>query len=197
MEVFMVEEYLEKMYQELYERKLNLEQEYQRKEVQLGNNRKFAQTLQESLDEEFEPFSPRNVDEESHRKIDSLIEEQESLQVEIETIQYELSDINDRMQELDVILDNVRRNQGYTEVPSKQEDDFSDILSLQIEKQVSIYKESIERELLPDVSSIIHKLEACNKFAEIDIQRCKLELREMERSAKKIKKKLEKLIILE
>lgn len=58
----MVEEYLEKMYQELYEKKLNLEHEYQRREVLLSNNMKFTQTLQDSLDEEFESFSPRSID---------------------------------------------------------------------------------------------------------------------------------------
>lgn len=190
----MVEEYLEKMYQELYEKKLNLEHEYQRREVLLSNNMKFTQTLQDSLDEEFESFSPRSIDEESHRKIDSLLEEQESLQNGMETIQYELSDINYRLKELNVILENIRQKQGDIDVPLKSEENSLEMSLFDIDGQITIYKESIERDLIPDISSIIHKLEVCNKLAEIDIQRCRLELKEMERSAKKIKKKMERII---
>ena len=135
----MVEEYLEKMYQELYEKKLNLEHEYQRREVLLSNNMKFTQTLQDSLDEEFESFSPRSIDEESHRKIDSLLEEQESLQNGMETIQYELSDINDRLKELNVILENIRQKQGDIDVPLKSEENSLEMSLFDIDGQITIY----------------------------------------------------------
>ena len=79
----MIVEYLQRLHQELLEEKLNLEQEKQRKEVQLNNNVKFVRVLEESLDEDFESFSPRKVDEESHKKIVSLMEERKIIKQEI------------------------------------------------------------------------------------------------------------------
>ena len=86
----MIEEYLENLYQELYEKKINLEQETQKRETDLDNNIRFIDTLKNSLDEDFELFTPRNVDEENHKKIESLMEEQEIIKNEIHRLQLEI-----------------------------------------------------------------------------------------------------------
>ena len=83
----MIIEYLQRLHEELFEEKLNIEQEKQRKEVQLNNNVKFVRVLEESIDEDFESFSPRKVDEESHKKILSLMEERKVIKEEIGSLQ--------------------------------------------------------------------------------------------------------------
>lgn len=194
----MVEEYLEKLYQEFYERKLNLEQEYQRREVRLSNNKKFIHTLEESLDEDFENFSPRNVDEESHRKIESLKEEQQIIIAGINEQKIELSEINKKMEELEEVLDNFRMNQGYINVPSNQDDNLveenQEINTLDNQEQISLYLEDIDNNILPEFANISHKIEMCYKLIDVDVTRCKLELSQIEKDTNEIIKKFQKCI---
>ena len=194
----MVEEYLEKLYQEFYERKLNLEQEYQRREVRLSNNKKFIHTLEESLDEDFENFSPRNVDEERHIKIESLKEEQQIIVAGINEQKIEISEIDKKMEELEEVLDNFRMNQGYINVPSNQDDNLieenQEINTLENQEQISLYLEDIDNNILPEFANISHKIEMCYKLIDVDVTRCKLELSQIEKDTNEIIKKLQKSI---
>ena len=79
----MIVDYLEKIHQEMYEKKLNLEREIQKKEILLNDNIKFIQALENSLDENFESFTPRSVNQENHLKIDALRNEQKTIESEL------------------------------------------------------------------------------------------------------------------
>lgn len=195
----MVEEYLEKLYQELYEKKLNLEQEYQRREVRLSNNKKFIHTLEESLDEEFENFSPRNVDEESHRKIESLKVEQKNIIEGINELQTEISNTDKKIEELEEVLENFRMHQGYIDVPSNQDNNL--IEENQSEKSLSdnqqdevLYFDDIRNNILPEFTSVAHKIEMCIKLLDVDITRCKLELSQIEKDTNEVIRMMQKKI---
>lgn len=188
----MVEEYLQKLYQEFYAEKLNLEQEKQRKEIQLYNNIKFVKVLEESLDEDFESFSPRKVDEESHKKISSLVEEQKVLKEEILHLQQQMDVITTKMEEADSILENVRQNQGYIDVPSETDEKLLKVDNFDAQ-DVKLLNDILDGNMVQDIESMIHKIEMCSKLLEVDSIRCKLELREIEQTAKKIMKVLQKL----
>ena len=98
----MVINYLENLYQGLYEKKINLERENQKKEILLRDNIKFVQTLENTLDENYESFSPRKVDEESHHKINSLMDEQRQLEEEIRLNKIEIVDLSIKISELEI-----------------------------------------------------------------------------------------------
>lgn len=189
----MIVEYLQRLHQELFEEKLNLEQEKQRKEVQINNNVKFVRVLEESLDEDFESFSPRKVDEESHKKILSLMEERKIIKEEIGVLQKKLDRVISKIEELDTILENIRQNQGYTDVPSKRNGNISEQDSLDNEDELFQIDSSIDDTVISEFASLVHKIEMCNKLLGVDTVRCKLELGEIEQSARKIMQILKKL----
>ncbi|MCI9136469.1 MAG: hypothetical protein HFH48_02730, partial [Lachnospiraceae bacterium] len=86
----MVINYLEKLHHEMYEKKINLERERRKKKVLFEDNVKFIQTLENTLDENYESFSPREIEKESHLKIDSLLKEQQEIENEIEYLNSEI-----------------------------------------------------------------------------------------------------------
>lgn len=188
----MIEEYLQRLYQDLFEEKLNLEQEKQRREIQLNNNVKFVRVLEESIDEDFESFSPRKVDDESHKKILSLMEERKTINKEIISLQKKLDSVLKKIEELNLILEKIRQNHGYMDVPSKKNENFSEQSFSENENELSQLKKS-DSMVLSEFERLLHKIEMCSKLLEIDTVRCKLELGEIEQSAKKIMQKLKNI----
>lgn len=192
----MVEEYLEKLYQEFYERKLNLEQENQRREVRLRNNKKFIHMLEETLDEDFEIFSPRDVDEESHKKIESLKEEQKNIIAGIDELQIEISNINKKMEELEEVLENFRMNYRYIDVPLNEEDNIieenQEAGVSENKEEASLSLEDFKNNILLEFTSVPHKIEMCYKLLDVDVARCKLELFQIEKDTNEIIRKLQK-----
>jgi len=57
-----------------------------------------------TLDEDFEKFSTRNVDEESHRKIESLKKEQKNITDSINELQKEILSNDKKIEELEKVL---------------------------------------------------------------------------------------------
>ena len=78
----MVAEYLEKIRQEMYEYKLCIEREYKNKVLLLKENEQFTAMLEDSLDKNYESFSPRDVNHESYEKIDKLKKERAEIKQE-------------------------------------------------------------------------------------------------------------------
>ena len=66
----------------------------------------------------------RKVDEESHKKILSLMEERKVIKEEIGSLQRKLDSVISKIEELDIILEDIRQNQGYIEVSSKQNENM-------------------------------------------------------------------------
>lgn len=180
----MIEEYLENLYQELYEKKINLEQETQKRETDLDNNIRFIETLKNSLDEDFELFTPRNVDEENHKKIESLMEEQEIIKNEIHQLQLEIIKYNTKIRELELVIEDFRRNQGYTVVPSNS-NDFSTEQDINDNTEKK-YFSTIMDEIRPKLRLLEHKVEICKNLSTVDAVRTKLELQKLEKDIQNI-----------
>lgn len=179
----MISEYLDNLYQELYEKKIILEQQTQKKETELDNNIKFIETLKNSLDENFESFTPRNIDEENYKKIESLMEEQTFIRDEIHRLQLEVIKYNTKIRELDLVMEDFRTKQGYTEVPLESDELFSDREKNEdnTKDDISLLKEVV----LSNLATFNHKVEICNKLVGVDMIRCKLELQELEKEINK------------
>lgn len=168
----MVENFLKNLYQEYYEKKLNLEQENQRLVVELNNNVKLTETLKNSLDEDFESFFPRKVEQDKHMEIDSLTEEQNVISKKISKLQTKIENVDMKIEEVEELLKNIRENQRYIDIPLKQDKNNA---------------------LIINFTSILNKVEMCNKLVDIDPVRCKLELEMIEKNIKKIIQELDTL----
>ena len=185
----MVIEYLEKVYQELYERKLNLERDNQRREISLKDNVKFVETLENTLDQNYEFFSPRKVDNESHIKINALLKEQRVLEEDIRKAKIDILDLNVRISELESVLKSARQIKkkslsGHKELKEEQVSQNNVFEIQEIERQ------RIARDMHDSVvqclASLVHKIELCDKLGEIDPIRSKLELRAMTKNVREI-----------
>lgn len=168
----MIKKYLEKLYQELYEKKLNLDQENQRLNIELKNIIKFTDTLNKSLDIDFELFSPRKVDEDKHMEIDSLLDKQNIIHEKIRKLQITIKDLDDRIEELEEVIKNIPENQSPTDIPLKQD-------------------ENIKKQLITYFTDIYDKIKMCDGLAEVDPKRCKLELQMIENKVKCIIQELD------
>ena len=178
----MVIDYLENLYQEIYEKKINIERENQKKEMLLRDNEKFVQALEKTLDENYESFSPRKVDEESHLKINSLLEEQRQLEESVRKNKIEIVDLGVKISELENVIKAARENERllFSKHIEQSDDKIYKRNILEIQE---IERQRIARDMhdtvVQNLTSLIHKIEVCDKIGDVDPVRCKLELRFM------------------
>lgn len=192
----MIIEYLEKIYQEMYEERLNLERDYQKKSTLLNDNIKFIQTLEESLDENYESFSPRKVDQESHRKISSLLEEQKRLETEVDHIRSEILKSNIRLEELDSVLKSARDKEKESlekEAVQKKELYGKKILEIQEFERQRIARD-LHDSVVQNLTNMVHKVEICSKLMDVDPIRCRLELQAMSKNIREIIQNMREVI---
>ncbi len=193
----MVVEYLEKLYHELYEKKLNLESQNQKKEILLKDNIKFVKTLEKTLDENYESFSPRKVDEENHLKIESLLREQRELEENIRKIKIEILDLGIKISELESIIKTARNREKIilSDHLKQSEENFSKRNVLEVQE---IERQRIARDMhdsvVQSLTSLVHRMELCSKIGEIDPVRGKLELREMTKIVRDIIQEIREVI---
>lgn len=185
----MIIEYLEKIYAEMYEQKVSLERDYKKNELLLKENIQFIYTLENSLDRNYESFSPRDINHESYEKIENLKEEKSQIEKQEEILRIKISDLNDHLAELEHVLKVVRENtKAVEEKEVLLEDD--EIFRKKILETQEMERQRIARELhdsiVQSLTSIVHKIEFCTKLMDIDTVRCKLELQTMSKMVKRI-----------
>lgn len=184
----MVIDYLEKIHHEMYERKISLERECRKKEVLFEDNIKFVQTLENSLDENYESFSPREVDQESHLKIESLLKEQQEMKNEIEELNLEILKLDESLSELENVLQIVRedaKKKLERKVPEKDRRYYKKILEIQDLNNHNMMI-SLQDYVMQNFTNIIHKIEICSKIMDVDTVRCRLELQTISKNIRDI-----------
>lgn len=185
----MIIEYLEKIYAEMYEQKVSLERDYKKNELLLKENIQFIYTLENSLDRNYESFSPRDINHESYEKIENLKEEKSQIEKQEEILRIKISDLNDHLAELEHVLKVVRENTKAIEEKEVllEEDEFfrKKILETQEMERQRIARE-LHDSIVQSLTSIVHKIEFCTKLMDMDTVRCKLELQTMSKMVKRI-----------
>lgn len=175
----MIVNYLENLHQQMYEEKLNLERECRRKEILKNDNNKFIQALESSLDENFESFSPRDIDQESHLKIESLLEEQKEIELEINELEIKIAKLNTDLNELESVLKAARENEKSSiekeNLKEKSEIIQRKILELQEMERCRIAK-NMHDLTIQNLTNMIHKVDICIQLIDVDPVRCRLEL---------------------
>lgn len=185
----MIIEYLEKIYAEMYEQKVSLERDYKKNELLLKENIQFIYTLENSLDRNYESFSPRDINHESYEKIENLKEEKSQIEKQEEILRIKISDLNDHLAELEHVLKVVRENTKAIEEKEVllEDDEFfrKKILETQEMERQRIARE-LHDSIVQSLTSIVHKIEFCTKLMDMDTVRCKLELQTMSKMVKRI-----------
>ncbi len=193
----MIVDYLERMHHEMYNEKLILEREFQKKEILLKDNIKFIQALEKSLDENFESFTPRSVNQENHSKIDSLMDEQKIIESELNDLSIKISKLNEYLAELESVTKVAREKEkslwNKKELKEKQGKYQRKIIEIQ-----EIERQRIARELhdsiVQSLTNTIHKIEICTKIMDVDTVRCRLELHVISKTIRDIIQEMRNII---
>ncbi len=194
----MIVNYLEKMHQEMYERKLNLERECQKKEILRKDNIKFIQALESSLDENFESFSPRYIDQESHLKIESLLEEQKQIELEISELEIKIAKLNTDLIELENVLKVARENEK-SSIEKESLKEKAEIMQHKLLEIQEMERQRIAKTMhdlaIQNLTNMIHKTEICIKLMDVDPVRCRLELHAASKQIQDIIQEMRNIIL--
>lgn len=193
----MITEYLEKLHEEMYEKKVSLERDYKRNELLLKENLQFIYTLENSLDKNYESFSPLGINRESYAKIESLKKEQSQIVSQSEELKIKIIDLDEHLKELESVLKSVRENiRVENEKNILIEDD--EVFRKKILETQEMERQRIARELhdsiVQNLTGIVHKLELCTKLMDMDTVRCKLELQTLSKTVRKIIEEMRQVI---
>lgn len=160
----MIIEFINKLYSESLEEKIQLESKYQQIKIKLDKNDKYIQKLKESEEETTDVFSPRKQNRNIRNNIVALENEQQTLLTELEKYKEKLLWLNKRLEEFEEAIKDTK----------KLEIQKNRISPPDQKKQNQIDQSKMD--LSNIIKPIIHKIELCTKFIEVDTVRCKIEL---------------------
>ena len=158
----MVIEFLNKLYSEVLEEKMNLETKKQEIQIKIDENNKYIKKLKKSEEDTTDVFSPRKQNRNLRNNIIALEKEQKILSNELENFDEQILILNERLNEVEEVLK-----------IAKQEELQKNLMYSQLEQ---IHMEQNEFDISNDLNRIIHKAELCSKFIDVDSNRCKIEL---------------------
>ena len=169
----MVNEFLEKIRNDLLEEQLSLKEQ----EIDLQNhfkeNMRMIQLLEETNDPNYASFTPREVNGYNKKKIEELSKEQKSLEDALTDLRVRISENTCKLNETNSVIKVAKSFVNHTDF-SSGEDRFSILVTQERERQ------RIARDLhdstVQNLTSLVHKSELCIKLMDVDPIRCKLEL---------------------
>lgn len=179
----MVSDYLEKLYGEYLEEKINIDKTIANLQVQLKENIEFIKLLEDNTDDVYESFSPRNINSKSRLQVQELNIKQNEILQEIDDAKLKQSELIHKIEELNSVIKVAKSN----EMKAEETDDIYRIILLEAQENE---RQRISRELhdstVQNLTAIVHKAELCSKLIDIDSIRCKLELTMMSRNLRDI-----------
>lgn len=182
----MVTSYLERLQDELLEKKSVLEKGINELQIHLKENLEFIKMLEESNDSSYEAFTPREVNSKDKEKISELKNEQKVIVQDLEAVKEEYDVCIKKLDELTSVIKVAKS----TLVQKKADTEENDLYRLTILETQENERQRISRELhdstVQNLTSLVHKTELCSKLVEMDPIRCKLELIMMSRTLRDI-----------
>ena len=100
----MVREYLEKTRDEFYDSRQDLIEKLTTAENHYKENIKLIQMLEDSSDENYEAFTPREVNSYNKNKIREIKEEQNLIEPQLKTLHKQISDIDCKIDEINSVI---------------------------------------------------------------------------------------------
>ena len=190
----MVVEYLEQTKKQFIDKRESLLDEISSLEIKSKENIRMIQMLEDTNDDNFESFSPREVSSYNKSKMVELSEEQKQIQQLLQDYRSEVLELNLKIDEVTSVI-KVAQNENEIcneEISKSKKSNLSVLESVEKERQ------RIARDLhdstVQNLTSLVHKSELCMKLIDLDPIHCKLELSSMGKILREVIEDMRKMI---
>ena len=190
----MVVEYLEQTKKQFIDKKESLLDEISSLEIKSKENIRMIQMLEDTNDDNFESFSPREVSSYNKSKMVELSEEQNQIQQMLQDYSSEVLELNLKIDEVTSVI-KVAQNENdiCNEEISKSKKSNLNVLE-SVEKERQRIARDLHDSTVQNLTSLVHKSELCMKLIELDPIRCKLELSSMGKILREVIEDMRKMI---
>ena len=190
----MVVEYLEQTKKQFIDKRESLLDEISSLEIKSKENIRMIQMLEDTNDDNFESFSPREVSSYNKSKMVELSEEQKQIQQLLKDYRSEVLELNLKIDEVASVI-KVAQNESEicnVEISKSKKSNLNVLESIEKERQ------RIARDLhdstVQNLTSLVHKSELCMKLIDLDPIHCKLELSSMGKILREVIEDMRKMI---
>lgn len=194
----MIITYLENIYSELLENRIQLEQEQSDITSKMNKHLKYMERLKLEYEKNFDAFSPRKQNLDLKIQIDQLENQQHDFLESIENKKRELIKIDSKIDELNSVLKIAKQQCATNERIFEKSIQEKEILKLKLLETQELERQRIARELhdssVQCLTGLVHKTELCTKFLELDPPRCRLEMLSMTKSLRSIIEEMRQMI---
>lgn len=190
----MVVEYLEQTKKQFIDKRQSLLDEISSLEIKSKENIRMIQMLEDTNDDNFESFSPREVSSYTKSKMVELSEEQKQIQQLLKDYRSEVLELNLKIDEVTSVI-KVAQNENdiCNEEISKSKKSNLNVLE-SIEKERQRIARDLHDSTVQNLTSLVHKSELCMKLIDLDPIRCKLELSSMGKILREVIEDMRKMI---
>lgn len=194
----MIIEYLKKIRSEFVVEKNKLEKEQHEIQIKISENIRFIERLQKEEADNFDAFSPRNLNKNIEVSISTLKDEQKRLISEDESNKKNLSDLNGKLDEVNSVLKIAKRQEENHVKLLGESLSENELFKLKILETQENERQRIAMDLhdssIQSLTSMIHKTELCSKLVDMDPVRCKLELLSISKIVKEVIEEMRQVI---
>ena len=190
----MVVEYLEQTKKQFIDKRQSLLDEISSLEIKSKENIRMIQMLEDTNDDNFESFSPREVSSYTKSKMVELSEEQNQIQQLLQDYRSEVLELNLKIDEITSVI-KVAQNENdiCNEEISKSKKSNLNVLE-SVEKERQRIARDLHDSTVQNLTSLVHKSELCMKLIDLDPIRCKLELSSMGKILREVIEDMRKMI---
>lgn len=190
----MVVEYLEQTKKQFIDKRQSLLDEISSLEIKSKENIRMIQMLEDTNDDNFESFSPREVSSYNKSKMVELSEEQKQILQLLKDYRSEVLELNLKIDEVTSVI-KVAQNENdiCNEEISKSKKSNLNVLE-SIEKERQRIARDLHDSTVQNLTSLVHKSELCMKLIDLDPIRCKLELSSMGKILREVIEDMRKMI---
>ena len=190
----MVVEYLEQTKKQFIDKRQSLLDEISSLEIKSKENIRMIQMLEDTNDDNFESFSPREVSSYTKSKMVELSEEQKQIQQLLKDYRSEVLELNLKIDEVTSVIKVAQNeNEICNEEISKSKKSNLNVLE-SVEKERQRIARDLHDSTVQNLTSLVHKSELCMKLIELDPIRCKLELSSMGKILREVIEDMRKMI---
>ena len=190
----MVVEYLEQTKKQFIDKRESLLDEISSLEIKSKENIRMIQMLEDTNDDNFESFSPREVSSYTKSKMVELSEEQNQIQQLLQDYRSEVLELNLKIDEVTSVIKVAQNeNEICNEEISKSKKSNLNVLE-SVEKERQRIARDLHDSTVQNLTSLVHKSELCMKLIELDPIRCKLELSSMGKILREVIEDMRKMI---
>ena len=190
----MVVEYLEQTKKQFIDKRESLLDEISSLEIKSKENIRMIQMLEDTNDDNFESFSPREVSSYTKSKMVELSEEQNQIQQLLKEYRSEVLELNLKIDEVTSVIKVAQNeNEICNEEISKSKKSNLNVLE-SVEKERQRIARDLHDSTVQNLTSLVHKSELCMKLIDLDPIRCKLELSSMGKILREVIEDMRKMI---